>query len=156
MRAFCRSARFGLRGRLRAQISAHARDALRVALRVADDVAFSSAFDAFHTNPPPSPPPVHRRSKRALLLPTNGFVVACCFYWRAVELCWLCSPPLSIVVLSDWHAPPFFLQLGVYLPQVRPNIVVRVKMPRRVVIDALRNGVYAGFLHGLTHGRWCS
>ena len=108
------------------------------------------------TRTPPSPPPLHRRSKRALLLPTNGFVVACCFYWRAVEFCWLCSPPLSIVVLSDWHAPPVFLQLGVYLPQVRPNIVVRVKMPRRVVIDALRNGVYAGFLHGLTHGRWCS
>ena len=153
MRAFCRSARFGLRGRLRAQISAHARDALRVALRVADDVAFSSAFDAFHTNPP-LPPAVASAQQARLVVADEWFCGGVLLLLACRRIMLVVLAP--IVVLSDWHAPPVFLQLGVYLPQVRPNIVVRVKMPRRVVIDALRNGVYAGFLHGLTHGRWCS
>ena len=75
---------------------------------------------------------------------------AALLYWRAVEFCWLCSPCLSIAVLSDRHAPSILLLLGVSLPgpQARPNIVSRAQMPRHVAMDVKLNGVDAGFLQG--------
>ena len=102
----------------------------------------------------PAAPPAQRGR---LAVTDERLCGAALLYWRSVELCRLCSPRLSIAVLSDGHAPPVLLQLGVYLPGPSPRCdpisLLRAKMPRRVVIDVLLNGVYAGFIHGATHGR---
>ena len=95
----------------------------------------------------PAAPPAQRGR---LVVADERLCGAALLYWRSVELCRLCSPRLSIAVLSDGHAPPVLLQLGVSFPgpQERPIIVSRAQMPRRVAIDVELNGVDAGFLQG--------
>ena len=107
----CRSALIGLRGRPRAQISVHAQDALQVALRFLMLLHARPDLMRCTRSPPLS---LHRRSKRALLLPTNGLwcrVVV--VTGRRLMMLVVLAPSGHSGALRLARAPPVLLQCGV-------------------------------------------